>query len=81
MVLPVPTAPEAVVLIGSCVVRLHDQGRLKLRRFGLVLVSARSDAAAARRLFRRALTMLKVTPSEVVTDATPIYPAVLERST
>jgi hypothetical protein len=24
------------------------------------------------------LTMLKVTPSEVVTDAAPIYPAVLE---
>ncbi len=43
-----------------------------------VLVSARRDAATARRFFQRALTMLKVTPSEVVTDAAPIYPAVLE---
>ena len=37
-------------------------------------VSARRDAATARRFFQRALTMLKVTPSEVVTDAAPIYP-------
>jgi transposase-like protein len=43
-----------------------------------VLVSARRDAATARRFFRRALTMLKVTPGEVVTDAAPIYPAVVE---
>ena len=43
-----------------------------------VLVSARRDAAAARRLFQRALQMLKVTPSEVVTDAAPAYPAVLD---
>ena len=43
-----------------------------------VLVSARRDAATARRFFRRALTMLKVTPTEVVTDAAPIYPAVVE---
>ena len=35
-------------------------------------------AAAARRLFQRALQMLKVTPSEVVTDAAPVYPAVLD---
>jgi transposase-like protein len=34
--------------------------------------------AAARRFFARALRMLKVTPSEVVTDAAPVYPAVLE---
>ncbi|GAA1791454.1 hypothetical protein GCM10009835_06430 [Planosporangium flavigriseum] len=33
------------------------------------LVSARRDASAARRFFRRALSTLKVTPSEVVTDA------------
>src|SRR5205809_3647460 len=33
------------------------------------LVSGRRDTHAARRLFRRALMMLKVTPSEVVTDA------------
>ena len=42
-----------------------------------VLVSTRRDAATARRFFHQALVMLKVTPSEVVTDAAPIYPAVL----
>src|SRR5262245_11741267 len=39
-----------------------------------VLVSARRDADAARRFFRRALSTLKVTPSEVVTDAAAVYP-------
>jgi transposase-like protein len=43
-----------------------------------VLVSARRDADAARRFFRRALQMLKVTPCEVVTDAAAVYPGVLE---
>lgn len=43
-----------------------------------VMVSKRRDAEAARRLFRRALTMLKVRPSEVVTDAAPVYPRVLD---
>ena len=43
-----------------------------------VLVSARRDAATARRFFRRALSTLTVVPVEVVTDAAPIYPAVLE---
>jgi transposase-like protein len=43
-----------------------------------VLLSTRRDAAAARRFFARALRMLKVIPSEVVTDAAPIYSAVLE---
>ncbi|GAA3938429.1 hypothetical protein Aau02nite_70680 [Amorphoplanes auranticolor] len=42
-----------------------------------VLVSPRRDAEAARRLFRRALSMLKVRPNKVVTDAPAIYPAVL----
>jgi transposase-like protein len=42
-----------------------------------VLLSARQDAAAARRFFIRALPTLKVTPSEVVTDAAPTYPGVL----
>jgi transposase-like protein len=42
-----------------------------------VLVSARRDAATARRFFRRALSALKVTPSEVVTDAAAVYPGVL----
>jgi transposase-like protein len=42
-----------------------------------VLLSTRRDAAAARRFFIRALRMM-VIPSEVVTDAAPVYPAVLE---
>ncbi len=44
----------------------------------VVLVSARRDAGAARRFFSRALSALKVTPSEVVTDAAAISPAVLD---
>ena len=43
-----------------------------------VLVSLRRDAAAARRFFGRALRVLKVVPVEVVTDAAPIYPPVLD---
>jgi transposase-like protein len=43
-----------------------------------VLVSARRDAASARRFFRRAMATLKVRPTEVVTDAAPVYPAVLD---
>jgi IS6 family transposase len=43
-----------------------------------VLVSTRRDAAAARRFVRRALAPLKATPTEVVTDAAPVYPAVLD---
>ena len=43
-----------------------------------VLVSARRDTDAARRFFRRALSTLKVEPTEVVTDAATVYPAVLD---
>jgi transposase, IS6 family len=43
-----------------------------------VLVSVRRDASAARRFFRRAIATLKVKPTEVVTDAAPIYPPVLD---
>lgn len=43
-----------------------------------VLVSARRDTHAARKFFHRALTTLKTTPAEVVTDAAAIYPAVLD---
>jgi transposase-like protein len=43
-----------------------------------VLVSARRDADSARRFFQRALSTLKATPSEVVTDAAAIYPAILD---
>jgi hypothetical protein len=43
-----------------------------------VLLSARRDAATARRFFTRVLKTLKVTPTEVVTDAAPVYPGVLD---
>ena len=43
-----------------------------------VLVTARRDAAAARRFFCRAPARLKVRPTEVITDAAPVYPAVLD---
>jgi transposase-like protein len=43
-----------------------------------VLVSKRRDAKAARRFFTQAMTRLKVTPTEVVTDAAPVYPKVLD---
>jgi transposase, IS6 family len=43
-----------------------------------VLVSTRRGAAAARRFFRPALATLKMTPTEVVTDAAHVYPAVLD---
>jgi transposase-like protein len=43
-----------------------------------VLVAAHRDAAMARRFFRRALSTLKLTPVEVVTDAALSYPVVLE---
>ena len=43
-----------------------------------VLVTARRDAAAAHRFLRRALATLKVRPTEVITDAAPVYPAVLD---
>ncbi|GAB3828787.1 hypothetical protein GCM10027610_014300 [Dactylosporangium cerinum] len=40
-----------------------------------VLVSVRRDGDAARKFVRQALSTLKVTPSEVVTDAAAVYPA------
>jgi len=43
-----------------------------------VLLTSRRDATAARRFFTRALETLKVIPTEVVTDAAPVYRAVLE---
>ncbi len=43
-----------------------------------VLVSKRRDGEAAHRFFQRALTTLKVTPTEVVTDAAPVYLRVLD---
>src|SRR3954466_942335 len=43
-----------------------------------VLLTSRRDAPAARRFFTRPIETLKMIPTEVVTDAAPIYPAVLE---
>ena len=43
-----------------------------------VYVSVRRDGQAARRFFQRAMTTLKVRPAEVVTDAAPVYPRVLD---
>jgi IS6 family transposase len=43
-----------------------------------VYVSRRRNAHTARRFFFRALTTLKVIPTEVVTDAAPVYPRVLD---
>ena len=43
-----------------------------------ILVSKRRDAHAARRFFTRALSTVKVTPSEVGTDAAPVHPLVLD---
>jgi transposase-like protein len=43
-----------------------------------VHVSARRDAGTARRFFHRALATLKVKPVEVITDAAPFHPAVLD---
>jgi transposase-like protein len=42
-----------------------------------VLLTVHRDAVAARRFFTRALRTLRVIPSEVVTDAAPVYPSVL----
>jgi transposase-like protein len=44
-----------------------------------VLLTGHRDAAAAGRFFARALENLKVIPTEVVTDAAPVYPAVLDK--
>jgi transposase-like protein len=43
-----------------------------------VQVSTRRDAAEARRIFRKALSTLTVKLVEVVTDAAPVCPAVLD---
>ena len=43
-----------------------------------ILVSKRRDGDAGRRFFQRALVTLKVTPSELVTDAVAVYLCVLD---
>ena len=43
-----------------------------------VRLSARRDAEVARRFFQKATATLKVKPIEVITDAAPVYPAVLD---
>lgn len=54
---------------------LREEGALREKGAEL---RARRDAQAARRFFRRAMNTLKVTPTEVVTDAAAAYPAVLD---
>ena len=43
-----------------------------------VILTGPRDAAAACRFFTRVLRSLKVHPREVITDAAPVYPAVLD---
>ncbi|RSM38359.1 IS6 family transposase, partial [Actinoplanes sp. ATCC 53533] len=43
-----------------------------------VMLTGRRDAGAACRFFTRVLRSLKVHPREVITDAAPVYPAVLD---
>ena len=50
-------------------------------QFGQVIdvyASARRDSEAARRFFERARNSTGVTPSEVITDRAPTYPAVVD---
>ena len=52
-----------------------------INQFGQVIdvvVSARRDTMAAHRFFQRAISAMKVTPVEVVTDRAATYPIVLE---
>ena len=59
-----------------CAAALHDLGLVPAyRRDNRFEVDG---ADAARQFFHRALGTLKVTPTEVVTDATPVYPRVLD---
>jgi transposase-like protein len=66
-------------------VRVAGQWRYVYRaidQFGQVIdvfVSARRDAAAARRFFDQAISTTKVTPAEVVTDRAAPYPMVSRR--
>ena len=60
--------------VWRCVYRAVDQHGQVID----VVLSARRDAAAARQFFTRAPRTLKAIPSEVVTHAAPVYPAVLE---
>jgi transposase-like protein len=47
-------------------------------RSSTCLSRSAGDADGARHFFHRALTTLKVTPTEVVTDAAPVYPRLLD---
>ena len=70
--------------VNETYVKINDRWRYVHRaidQYGQVidvLVPARRDADAARRFFQRAMAMVKLTPSVVVTDAAPVYPAVLD---
>jgi DDE domain len=77
---------SAITFPSSASPRGHVAGRWRyiyraVDRFGQVidvLVSARSDATAARRFFQQAMCAARVTPAEVTTDQAPVHPAVLE---
>ena len=50
-------------------------------QFGQVIdisVSPQRDTKAAQQFFERAIGTTRITPTEVTTDQTPVYPAVLE---
>ena len=77
-------SPLAGWLVDETYVKVNGVGRYVYRGIDQhgqvidVLVPARRDAAAARRFFQRSLRMLKVTPTEVVTDAAAVYPVGLD---
>ena len=56
----------------------RDPLLVKRRIFSRLPCRPRRDADAARRLFHRALTAVKVRPPEVVTDAAPTCPGVFD---
>src|SRR3982074_1838523 len=77
-------APRARWFVGETYVKVNGVWRYVYRAIDQdgqvidVLVSTHRDADSARRFFQRALSTLKATPSEVVTDAAAIYPAILD---
>ena len=76
-------APDDRWLVAETYVKVNGVWRYVYRaidQYGQVidvLLSARRDAAAARRFFTRVLATLKVVPVDVVTDAAAVYPVVL----
>jgi transposase-like protein len=77
-------APGDMWSVDETYVKVNGVGRYVYRAIDQhgqvidVLLSVRRDASAARRFFTHALRTLKVTAVEVVTDAAPVYRALLE---